>query len=101
VQEVSFLLPDLLALLLDCASQSDQTLASMSMRALIRLTEVGGDQFKGKDWTTLLEHIRYEDPSQADSFFSYLCCLYCGLTRVRNCTNISLVLAYFLVLLKY
>ncbi|KAG0581756.1 hypothetical protein KC19_3G006400 [Ceratodon purpureus] len=57
-KEVSFLLPDLLSLLLNCATQPDQTLASMSMRALIRLTEVGGDQFKGQDWTTLLEHIR-------------------------------------------
>lgn len=62
MQEVSFLLPDLLGLLLDCATQPDQTLASMSMRALIRLTEVGGDQFKGQDWTTLLERIRYENP---------------------------------------
>lgn len=71
MQDVSFLLPDLLGLLLDCATQPDQTLASMSMRALIRLTEVGGDQFEGKDWTTLLEHIRYEQIHQAGFSCSY------------------------------
>lgn len=57
-KEVSFLMPELLRLLLDCATQPDQTLASMSMRALTRFTEEGGDQFKVEDWTTLLEHIR-------------------------------------------
>lgn len=60
MQEVSFLMPELLRLLLDCATQPDQTLASMSMRALTRFTEEGGDQFKVEDWTTLLEHIRYK-----------------------------------------
>lgn len=79
MQEVSFLLPDLLGLLLDCATQPDQTLASMSVRALIRLTEVGGDQFEGKDWTTLLEHIRYEILFIREMFFRP--------SRVWNCTN--------------
>jgi guanine nucleotide-exchange factor len=59
LQEVSFLLPALLGLLLDCATRPDQTLAAISMGALVRLAEVGGSQFDDKDWTTLLDSIRY------------------------------------------
>jgi len=57
-KEVSFLLPSLLGLLLDCATRPDQTLASISMGALIRFTEIGGHQFDEKDWTTLLDSLR-------------------------------------------
>uniref|UniRef100_A0A7I4BGS7 SEC7 domain-containing protein n=1 Tax=Physcomitrium patens TaxID=3218 RepID=A0A7I4BGS7_PHYPA len=57
-KEVSFLLPALLGLLLDCGTRPDQTLAAISMGALVRLTEVGGHQFNDKDWTTLLDSIR-------------------------------------------
>ncbi|KAL3679071.1 hypothetical protein R1sor_022027 [Riccia sorocarpa] len=57
-KEVSFLLPALLGLLLDCATRPDQTLASISVGALVRLMEVGGHQFDDKDWTTLLDSIR-------------------------------------------
>ncbi|KAG0608013.1 hypothetical protein M758_8G071400 [Ceratodon purpureus] len=57
-KEVSFLLPALLGLLLDCATRPDQTLAAISMGALVRLAEVGGHQFSDKDWTTLLDSIR-------------------------------------------
>lgn len=58
MQEVSFLLPALLGLLLDCATRPDQTLASISVGALVRLMEVGGYQFNERDWTTLLDSIR-------------------------------------------
>lgn len=58
LQEVSFLLPALLDLLLDCATRPDQTLAGISMGALVRLSEVGGSQFNDKDWTTVLDSIR-------------------------------------------
>lgn len=58
LQEVSFLLPALLGLLLDCATRPDQTLAAISMGALVRLAEVGGHQFNEKDWATLLDSIR-------------------------------------------
>lgn len=58
LQEVSFLLPALLGLLLDCATRPDQTLAAISMGALVRLAEVGGHQFNDQDWTTLLDSIR-------------------------------------------
>jgi guanine nucleotide-exchange factor len=57
-KEVSFLLPALLGLLLDCATRPDQTLAAISMGALVRLAEVGGHQFNEKDWATLLDSIR-------------------------------------------
>ncbi|KAG6547191.1 hypothetical protein Mapa_011443 [Marchantia paleacea] len=57
-KDVSFLLPALLGLLLDCATRPDQTLASISVGALVRLMEVGGHQFDDKDWTTLLDSIR-------------------------------------------
>ncbi|KAJ7522924.1 hypothetical protein O6H91_18G031300 [Diphasiastrum complanatum] len=57
-KDVSFLLPSLLGLLLDCATRPDQTLASIAIGALVRLTEVGGHQFHEQDWTTLLESIR-------------------------------------------
>ncbi|CAM6125431.1 unnamed protein product [Calypogeia fissa] len=57
-KEVSFLLPALLGLLLDCATRPDQTLASISVGALVRLMEVGGYQFNDRDWTTLLDSIR-------------------------------------------
>jgi hypothetical protein len=59
LQEVSFLLPALLGLLLDCATRPDQTLAAISMGALVRLAEVGGHQFNDKDWSTVLDSIRY------------------------------------------
>ena len=58
LQEVSFLLPALLGLLLDCATRPDQTLAGISMGALVRLAEVGGRQFSDKDWTALLDSLR-------------------------------------------
>ncbi|XP_024402161.1 brefeldin A-inhibited guanine nucleotide-exchange protein 5 isoform X2 [Physcomitrium patens] len=57
-KEVSFLLPALLGLLLDCGTRPDQTLAAISMGAVVRLAEVGGHQFNDKDWTTLLDSIR-------------------------------------------
>ncbi|GLJ11220.1 hypothetical protein SUGI_0147450 [Cryptomeria japonica] len=57
-KEVSFLLPSLLGLLLDCAKKPDQAVASISCGALVHLIEVGGHQFNDKDWNTLLSSIR-------------------------------------------
>lgn len=53
------MLPALLDILLDCATRPDQTMAAISMGALVRLSEVGGSQFNESDWTTLLDSIRY------------------------------------------
>lgn len=57
-KEVSFMLPSLLALLLDCAKKPDQAVASISCGALVHLIKVGGHQFNDKDWDTLLTSIR-------------------------------------------
>lgn len=57
-KEVSYLLPALLGLLIDCATRPDQALASISVGALVHLAEVGGHQFSSEDWTTLLDSIR-------------------------------------------
>ncbi|XP_024526680.1 brefeldin A-inhibited guanine nucleotide-exchange protein 5 isoform X3 [Selaginella moellendorffii] len=57
-KEVSFLLPSLLALLLDCVTRPDQALAGIAVGALVRLTEIGGHQFAEKDWATLLDSLR-------------------------------------------
>lgn len=57
-KEVSFMLPPLLGLLLDCAKKTDQTVVSISLGALVHLIEVGGHQFSDSDWDTLLKSIR-------------------------------------------
>lgn len=57
-QDVSFMLPSLLSLLLDCATRPDQTVAHISINALTHLIEVGGCQFDKKDWTTILDCLR-------------------------------------------
>ncbi|XP_058215944.1 brefeldin A-inhibited guanine nucleotide-exchange protein 5 isoform X3 [Rhododendron vialii] len=57
-KEVCFMLPPLLSLLLDCAKKTDQTVASISLGALVHLIEVGGHQFNDRDWDTLLKGIR-------------------------------------------
>ncbi|KAF5761248.1 putative Sec7 domain, mon2, dimerization and cyclophilin-binding domain, Sec7 domain superfamily [Helianthus annuus] len=57
-KEVSFMLPPLLNLLLDCAKKTDQSVASISLAALVHLIEVGGHQFSDSDWDTLLKSIR-------------------------------------------
>eukprot|EP00252_Welwitschia_mirabilis_P011838 TRINITY_DN26310_c0_g2_i1.p1 TRINITY_DN26310_c0_g2~~TRINITY_DN26310_c0_g2_i1.p1 ORF type:complete len:801 (-),score=163.59 TRINITY_DN26310_c0_g2_i1:122-2362(-) len=57
-KDVSFMLPSLLGLLLDCAKKPDQTVASISCNALVHLIKVGGHQFSHKDWSTLLTSIR-------------------------------------------
>ncbi|XP_020257824.1 brefeldin A-inhibited guanine nucleotide-exchange protein 5 isoform X3 [Asparagus officinalis] len=57
-KEVSFMLPPLLGLLLDCAKKTDQTVVSISLGALVHLIEVGGHQFNENDWDTLLKGIR-------------------------------------------
>ncbi|KAK4784611.1 hypothetical protein SAY86_018979 [Trapa natans] len=57
-KEVCFMLPPLLSLLLDCAKRTDQTVVSISLGALVHLIEVGGHQFSGSDWDTLLKSIR-------------------------------------------
>ncbi|XP_065849956.1 brefeldin A-inhibited guanine nucleotide-exchange protein 5 isoform X1 [Euphorbia lathyris] len=57
-KEVSFMLPPLLGLLLDCAKKTDQTVVSISLGALVHLIEVGGHQFSESDWDTLLKSIR-------------------------------------------
>ncbi|KAL6010442.1 Brefeldin A-inhibited guanine nucleotide-exchange protein 5 [Asimina triloba] len=57
-KEVSFMLPPLLGLLLDCAKKTDQTVVSLSLGALVHLIEVGGHQFSDSDWDTLLKSIR-------------------------------------------
>ncbi|KAH7856207.1 hypothetical protein Vadar_033926 [Vaccinium darrowii] len=57
-KEVCFMLPPLLSLLLDCAKKTDQTVASISLGALVHLIEVGGHQFNDGDWDTLLKGIR-------------------------------------------
>ncbi|XP_028759990.1 brefeldin A-inhibited guanine nucleotide-exchange protein 5 [Neltuma alba] len=56
-KEVCFMLPPLLALLLDCAKKPDQTVVSISLGALVHLIEVGGHQFSEADWETLLKSI--------------------------------------------
>ncbi|KAF7837607.1 brefeldin A-inhibited guanine nucleotide-exchange protein 5-like [Senna tora] len=56
-KEVCFMLPPLLALLLDCAKKTDQTVVSISLGALVHLIEVGGHQFSEVDWDTLLKSI--------------------------------------------
>lgn len=58
MQEVCFMLPPLLSLLLDCAKRPDQTVVSISLGALVHLIEVGGHQFSDSDWDTLLKSIR-------------------------------------------
>ncbi|MQL87481.1 hypothetical protein Taro_020024 [Colocasia esculenta] len=57
-KEVSFMLPPLLSLLLDCAKKTDQAVVSLSLGALVHLVEVGGHQFSDSDWDTLLKSIR-------------------------------------------
>ncbi|XP_077214476.1 HOPM interactor 7 isoform X2 [Tasmannia lanceolata] len=57
-KEVSFMLPPLLGLLLDCAKRTDQSVVSISLGALVHLIEVGGHQFSDSDWDTLLKSIR-------------------------------------------
>uniref|UniRef100_A0A1D1YN54 Brefeldin A-inhibited guanine nucleotide-exchange protein 2 n=1 Tax=Anthurium amnicola TaxID=1678845 RepID=A0A1D1YN54_9ARAE len=57
-KEVSFMLPPLLSLLLDCAKKTDQAVVSISLGALVHLIEVGGHQFSDSDWDTLLKSIR-------------------------------------------
>ncbi|WOH07868.1 hypothetical protein DCAR_0727302 [Daucus carota subsp. sativus] len=57
-KEVSFMLPPLLSLLLDCAKKTDQSVVSICLGALVHLIEVGGHQFSEPDWDTLLNSIR-------------------------------------------
>ncbi|GAB2273813.1 Brefeldin A-inhibited guanine nucleotide-exchange protein 5 [Dionaea muscipula] len=57
-KEVSFMLPSLLTLLLDCAKKMEQSVVSISLGALVHLIQVGGHQFTYSDWDTLLESIR-------------------------------------------
>ncbi|GLT74209.1 hypothetical protein SLA2020_460200 [Shorea laevis] len=57
-KDVCFMLPPLLSLLLDCAKQTDQTVVSISLGALVHLIEVGGHQFSESDWDMLLKSIR-------------------------------------------
>ncbi|KAK4433109.1 Brefeldin A-inhibited guanine nucleotide-exchange protein 5 [Sesamum alatum] len=57
-KDVSFMLPPLLGLLLDCAKKTDQTVVSISLGALVHLIEVGGHQFSDQDWDTLLKSVR-------------------------------------------
>lgn len=57
-KEVSFMLPPLLSLLLDCAKKTDQSVVSIALGALVHLIEVGGHQFSDNDWDTLLKSIR-------------------------------------------
>ncbi|KAK3127408.1 hypothetical protein QOZ80_7AG0572890 [Eleusine coracana subsp. coracana] len=57
-KEVSFMLPPLLGLLLECAKKPDQTVVSIALGALVHLIEVGGLQFSDGDWETLLNSIR-------------------------------------------
>lgn len=59
LQEVCFMLPPLLSLLLDCAKKTDQSVVSISLGALVHLIEVGGHQFSESDWDTLLKSIRW------------------------------------------
>ncbi|KAI9114056.1 hypothetical protein K1719_015307 [Acacia pycnantha] len=56
-KNVSFMLPSLQGLLLDCAKKTDQTVASISLGALAHLIQVGGHQFGDSDWDVLLESI--------------------------------------------
>lgn len=49
------MLPPLLSLLLDCAKKTDQTVASISLGALVHLIEVGGHQFNDQGLGHLVE----------------------------------------------
>eukprot|EP00271_Cylindrocystis_brebissonii_P020908 TRINITY_DN720_c0_g1_i1.p1 TRINITY_DN720_c0_g1~~TRINITY_DN720_c0_g1_i1.p1 ORF type:complete len:1456 (+),score=376.66 TRINITY_DN720_c0_g1_i1:496-4368(+) len=55
---VSFVLPTLLGLLLDCTVRPDQGLAAISAGALLRLMDNGGDRFSESDWTAILKAIK-------------------------------------------
>ncbi|XP_051140030.1 brefeldin A-inhibited guanine nucleotide-exchange protein 5-like isoform X2 [Andrographis paniculata] len=57
-KDVSFMLSQLLELLLDCAKKTDQAIVSISLGALVHLIEAGGHQFTYHDWDTLLKSIR-------------------------------------------
>ncbi|KAI3739034.1 hypothetical protein L2E82_29391 [Cichorium intybus] len=57
-KDVYFMLSPLLNLLVDCAKKTDQSVVSISLGALVHLIEVGGHQFIGADWDTLLKSIR-------------------------------------------
>ncbi|KAI3852910.1 hypothetical protein MKW92_028882 [Papaver armeniacum] len=56
LEEVCFMLPPLLGLLLDCAKRQID-LWFHSLGALVHLIEVGGHQFSDRDWDTLLKCI--------------------------------------------
>ncbi|GBG70096.1 hypothetical protein CBR_g5727 [Chara braunii] len=56
-EAVSFMLPTLLRLLLDCATRSDQGLAAISAGAMLRLLETGGHLLKDNDWNQVLDTI--------------------------------------------
>ncbi|KAL0340813.1 UNVERIFIED_CONTAM: Brefeldin A-inhibited guanine nucleotide-exchange protein 5 [Sesamum radiatum] len=58
LEDVCFMLPQLLSLLLDCAKKTDQSVVSISLGALVHLIDVGGYQFSDEDWDTLLKSIR-------------------------------------------
>lgn len=71
IQEVCFMLPPLLSLLLDCAKRPDQSVVSISLGALVHLIEVGGHQFSDSDWDTLLKSIRLSLHKVNDASFMY------------------------------
>lgn len=58
IQDVCFMLPPLLSLLLDCAKKTDQSVVSIALGALVHLIEVGGHQFSSDDWNTLLKSLK-------------------------------------------
>lgn len=58
MQDVCFMLPPLLSLLLDCAKKTDQSVVSIALGALVHLIEVGGHQFSSDDWVTLLKSLK-------------------------------------------
>ncbi|XP_047964493.1 brefeldin A-inhibited guanine nucleotide-exchange protein 5-like isoform X2 [Salvia hispanica] len=57
-KDVSFMLPQLLSLLLDCAKKPNQSVVSMALGALVHLIEVGGHQFTSEHWITLLRCLK-------------------------------------------
>ncbi|CAI6008776.1 unnamed protein product [Closterium sp. NIES-65] len=57
-QDVAFILPSLLGLLLDCATRPDQSLAAIAVGAQLRLIDRGAPLFSSRDWAVLLDSLR-------------------------------------------
>jgi len=78
------MLPPLLSLLLDCAKQTDQSVVSISLGALVHLIEVGGHQFSESDWDMLLKSIRCISLISLKSFVTLLLLIIVFILIIRD-----------------